>query len=116
MLDPAAPVPAPTDHLTVSDRWVIFARKRNDNFPPEGHREPAKVRGGDKRHFLPGPATTLVCGPEHERDVNWTPLSGNMGEAAETAAPEEPESPLGDLFFPKPYNNEQVHRTRLVIE
>ena len=31
-LSPTAPVPAATSHLCVSDRWVIFVRRRSDNF------------------------------------------------------------------------------------
>jgi very-short-patch-repair endonuclease/transcription elongation GreA/GreB family factor len=35
-----------------------------------------------------------------------------MGGPVEPVEPDEPESPLGDLFFPKPFNNEQVEIVR----
>jgi hypothetical protein len=106
-LDPTADVQPPATQLTVSDRWVIFARKRNDNFllkDIENLQKSVKEAKDD----LPGPAKTLVMGPEREGDKTWKPLSGTMGEPSGSINAEEPESPIGDLFFPKPFNNEQV--------
>ena len=62
----------------------------------------------ESKDDLPGPAKTLVTGPEREGDKTWKPLRGTMGEQPDSTVVEEPESPLGDLFFPKPFNNEQV--------
>ena len=106
-LDPTADVQPPATQLTVSDRWVIFARKRNDNFllkDIENLQKSVKEAKDD----LPGPAKTLVMGPEREGDKTWKPLSETLGEPSGSINAEEPESPIGDLFFPKPFNNEQV--------
>ena len=106
-LDPFAGVPPPAPQLTVSDRSVIFARKRNDNFLLKDI-ESLKKSVQELKDDLPGPAKTLVTGPEREGDKTWKPLRGTMGEQPDSTVVEEPESPLGDLFFPKPFNNEQV--------
>ncbi len=110
-LEPTSAVPAASAQLTVSDRWVIFARKRNDNFLLKDIENLQKSVEESKEN-LPGPAKTLVCGPEDNGPIIWQPLPGNMGGTAGQAGAEEPESPLGDLFFPKPYNNEQVDIVR----
>jgi very-short-patch-repair endonuclease/transcription elongation GreA/GreB family factor len=110
-LDPSAGIPPPAAQLTVSDRWVIFARKRNDNFLLKDIENLQKSVQAAKDD-LPEPAQTLVMGPAREGDKTWKPLSGTMGEPSDSIEVEEPESPLGDLFFPKPFNNEQVEIIR----
>ncbi len=110
-LDPSAGIPPPAAQLTVSDRWVIFARKRNDNFLLKDIENLQKSVQAAKDD-LPGPAQTLVMGPAREGDKTWKPLSGTMGEPSDSIEVGEPKSPLGDLFFPKPFNNEQVEIIR----
>jgi hypothetical protein len=110
-LDPTAQVPAATAQLTVSDRWVIFARKRNDNFLLKDIENLQKSIEQEKEN-LPGPALTLVTGPERATSGAWKPLTDVIGGAAATFEAEEPESPLGDLFFPKPFNSEQIEIVR----
>jgi very-short-patch-repair endonuclease len=110
-LESTSAVPAASAQLTVSDRWVIFARKRNENFLLKDI-ENLQKSVEESKDNLPGPAKTLVCGPEEHGSTTWQPLPGTMGGTAGSAEFEEPESPLGDLFFPKPYNNEQVDIVR----
>jgi AAA domain len=108
------PVPAAEgEYLTVSDRFVLFARRRSANsvlrdiehlkasvMPEQG--EPIK---------LDGAARTLVMGPPDGVDDIYQPLGDRLGAADAIALEfdEEPVDPVhGDLFFPKPFNNEQV--------
>jgi AAA domain len=108
------PVPAAEgEYLTVSDRFVLFARRRSANSvlrdierlkiavtPEQG--EPVKLGGA---------ARTLVMGPTDGLDDIYQPLGDRLG-AADAIALEFDEEPVdpdhGDLFFPKPFNKEQV--------
>jgi hypothetical protein len=105
------PVPAAASHLCVSDRWVIFVRRRSDNFLLNDIANLTKSieTGGD----LPDPAKTLVLGPTTEAASSWKPLGMGLGETSELEDTPAAASPLGELFFPKPSNREQaeiVHR------
>lgn len=105
--DPKSPLPEPDRQLSVSDRWVIFARKRSQNFLLRDI-ENLKNSIEQQKDDLPGPAKTLVMGPVTEGEQAWSPLSNSLGEAIAPTSDSNVESPLGDLFFPKPFNREQV--------
>lgn len=111
VFDPSFEIPPASSQLVVSDRWVLFVRRRNDNFLLKDI-ENLQKSVEDAKEQLPGPARTLVMGPERETDAAWKPLSGTMGGSVESPEPDEQESPLGDLFFPKPFNAEQVEILR----
>jgi hypothetical protein len=109
---PDAAPPAASQHLVVSDRWVFFARRRSDNFLLQ---DLANLKASVERapKDLPGPSRTLVMGPARAAGARWKPLSGAMGAAAGGAGPPDADAtPLGDLFFPKPFNDEQVEIVR----
>jgi very-short-patch-repair endonuclease/transcription elongation GreA/GreB family factor len=110
-LDPTTEIPNAKPNLLVSDRWVIFARKRTENFLLRDI-ENLKDSVERSKAILPGPAQTLVMGPDKEADVPWAPLSKSMGGDIGIIPDAAPASPLGDLFFPKPFNNEQVEIVR----
>jgi REase_MTES_1575/AAA domain len=95
----------------VSDRWVLFVRPRSDNFllkDIENLKKSAE-RAADK---LPSPAKTLVTGPSKEAEQPWRPLAPMVGEAIGGDDTPVADSPLGDLFFPKPFNDEQIEIVR----
>ena len=106
------PVPAAASHLCVSDRWVIFVRRRSDNFLLNDIANLTKsieTTGAD----LPDPAKTLVMGPAIKASVSpWKPLGPGLGETTEPEDPVAGESSLGELFFPKPFNHEQEEIVR----
>lgn len=109
---PDAAPPAASQHLVVSDRWVCFARRRSDNFLLQ---DLANLKASVERapEDLPGPSRTLVMGPARAAGARWKPLSDAMGAAAGDAGPPDADAtPLGDLFFPKPFNDEQVEIVR----
>jgi transcription elongation GreA/GreB family factor/very-short-patch-repair endonuclease len=109
--DAASEMPAASSQLTVSDCWVLFARRRSDNFILRDI-ENLKKSVEENKDDLPGPAKTLVMGPNDDGSNLWKPLGGNIGETPGDFEPDKDESPLGDLFFPKPYNDEQVEIVR----
>jgi very-short-patch-repair endonuclease len=111
-IEPTDPLPSAAAHLMVSDRWVIFARKRSDNFLLN---DIAKLKKSveENKEELPGPATTLVMGPSDVSSAPWKPLSGSLGgDLMPDSDVRDEDSPLGDLFFPKPFNDEQVDIVR----
>jgi very-short-patch-repair endonuclease len=106
IIDPSGEIPPASSQLTVSDRWVIFARRRNESFLLRDI-ESLQASIEKNQDDLPGPATTLVMGPEPPASPSWNPLSGIMGGSVGMPEADDTESPLGDLFFPKPFNEEQ---------
>jgi very-short-patch-repair endonuclease len=111
------PVPvAEGEILTVTDRYVLFARRRSSNSvlrdierfktklaPEEG--EPVILKGSTR---------TLVMGPADGIDDAYQPLTDRIEESNSAGAAEaEPIDPdHGDLFFPKPFNDDQVEIIR----
>lgn len=113
-LSASDPLPPGDARLSVSDRWVLYGRRRSESFILADlenlKRSVAEAAAEDR---LPGPAKTLVLGPERGiPDDAWKPLSARIeaelpGEpAAEGGLPEQ------DLFFPKPFNDDQIEIVR----
>lgn len=110
-MEPTAPPPAATQNLVTTDRWVLAARKRSDNFLLQdiaNLKQAIELSSTD----LPGPSRTLVMGPASSRSGSWGALPGSLGGVSGSAVADEPGAPLGDLFFPKPFNDEQVEIVR----
>jgi hypothetical protein len=112
-LPPDQAPPGPGDHLAVSDRWVIFGRKRSDSFllaDIESLKQSVSEAAGVGK--LPGPCRTLVMGPDASTTNDWTPIGDRVGQIGGQAPAAAPEKTLGDLFFPKPFNDEQIEIVR----
>lgn len=98
------------DSLIVTDTWAVFARPRSDNFfiaDLERLKEAVKETAD-----LPGAGMRLVTQPS---DVpSYTPslidlCSGQLGASGlPPAIQPEPPADSGELFFPKPFNEDQV--------
>jgi len=114
----AEPVPEPEgEFLIVSDRYVLYARKRSSNsvLRDIDHLknsvsgecgEPAKIDGSTR---------TLVLGPPDGIDDTFTPLGDRLGGAdtlPSDTGDDVTDADHGDLFFPKPFNDEQVEIIR----
>ena len=96
-------LPDRTPQLTITDTWVIFARRRSPNFLIDDlQRLRANVEIASE---LPRGAAMLVCAPDavvrDKQPVYFRGLS-YTGEAALHG------TTLRELYFPKPYNDEQV--------
>ncbi|PZA11562.1 DNA helicase [Rhodopseudomonas palustris] len=114
-IEPTVPPRPATQNLVVTDRWVVAARKRSDNFLLQdiaNLKHAIELSPGD----LPGPSRTLVMGPAPSRTNRWGSLTGSLGGLSESGVIDEPSAPLGDLFFPKPFNDEQVEIVRRLEE
>ncbi|MBN8440082.1 MAG: AAA family ATPase [Thauera sp.] len=98
------PVPPPGSHLIVTDEWVLLSRPRSNNFLFDDLRRlQEKLEAGAD---IPSGPLSLVSPPSDEpvrhSEIRFRGLSsrgsGNSGAAASTQ----------ELFFPLPYNDEQV--------
>lgn len=99
----ASAFPVPGDDLVVSDAWVLLARPRSNNFLHEDI-ERLKANLGEDASIPLGPLS-LVTPPSDEplyfEPVSFRGLSGSSGGAGTKGTPKE-------LYFPLPYNHEQV--------
>jgi len=107
------PVPAAEgEALTVSDRWVLFARRRSSNSVLRDIESFKRAIGSneDEPVILKGATRTLVMGPSDGMDGIYQPLGDKIGMLDPTdRGGDEPVDPdHGDLFFPKPFNDDQV--------
>ena len=116
-LPASEPVPAAEGrNLTVSDRYVLFARRRSAN---SVLRDIERFKG--KLAFdevdpvvLEGAARTLVMGPGDGIDDAFEPISDAIetGDAGSLPVEEPIDPDQGDLFFPKAFNDDQVEIIR----
>jgi hypothetical protein len=112
------PVPEPEgEYLTVSDRYVLYARRRSNNSVLRDiERLKKEVSSEDGKPIkIEGSTRTLVLGPADGIDDTFKPLGDRLGAADQIQldADEAPVDPdHGDLFFPKPFNDEQVEIIR----
>jgi len=109
----AGKLPEFAEALAVTNTWVVFARRKSTNFLVEDIR---RLRDAVEREPVPdGAPKVLVETPEGavpEREPRvWRGLSStgfrveNSGTRAHAT---EAEVPFSELYFPKPFNAEQV--------
>ena len=115
-LPPSEPLRPGRENLAVSDRWVIFARPRSDSFVLRDiERLKAAIdRQAAAGQVLPGAARILVLGPGNEKPAGMSyALSSTLGRAIEPGpAPDDTSQDGGDLFFPLPFNADQIEIVR----
>lgn len=95
--------PSPTEELVVSDSWVVLSRPRPNNYLHEDI-ERLKKRISDNCEIPLGPLALVT--PPSDEQVTYEPvafrgLSGYTGGSGVKGEPRE-------LYFPLPYNQEQV--------
>lgn len=93
-------IPAPGDNLVVTDEWVILARPRSNNYLFEDLRRlQVKIEAGC---VIPDGPLSLVTPPSDEavdyESVGFRGLSSRGGAGGK----------VQELYFPLPYNDEQV--------
>lgn len=107
-------LPVPSDALTVTNTWVVFARRKGTNFLIEDIR---RLRAKVESEPVPdGAATVLVEDPVGEaperfprpwRGVSTSGFYPGWGSSGAEGEANTSES-VGELYFPKPFNAEQV--------
>ena len=97
--------------LAIDDQWVLFARPRS------GHVlladiDRLKTAARDLDRPIEGLALRLVTDPSMVAGEAWAPLSGTLGASAAPETTDEPVTLATDVFFPKPFNDDQVAMVR----
>jgi very-short-patch-repair endonuclease len=112
------PLPEPPeDRLAVSDRWVIYARRRSINATLrdiQHLKEEIAPEEGDGVK-LTGAARTLIMGARDDGERGYEPLGTTLGVRDTVSAEinqERIDPDHGDLFFPKAFNDDQVQIVR----
>ncbi|ULO25111.1 AAA domain-containing protein [Methylocystis sp. SB2] len=117
-LSATEPVPAAEGEvLTVSDRYVLFARRRSSNSVLRDiDRLKTSLSSSDGEPvILEGATRTLVMGPTDGVGDVYQPLGDKIGmsdPAGDGFEAEQIDPDHGDLFFPKPFNDDQVQIIR----
>jgi very-short-patch-repair endonuclease len=94
--------PAPGDDLVVSDAWVLLARPRANNYLHEDIEQlKGRLKSGDA---IPGGSLAMVTPPSDEA-VSHEPI---RFRGLSSGASPGSSSPVRELYFPLPYNDEQV--------
>jgi very-short-patch-repair endonuclease/uncharacterized protein (DUF1810 family) len=107
-------LPKATEHLVVTDTWVLFARPRTASLFVQDLLRFEKALESNSEIVLPGAVAAIVSDPSNESNEvtlpsfrGLSPVTGN-GDSDDSA--EKPR----ELFFPMPYNDEQVHTVQLL--
>ncbi len=109
--DPADPDPAASGTLAIDDTWVLFARPRSAHVLLADI-DRLKAASRDPTLAVEGLATRLVTEPSDEAGEGWTPLSDTLGDSPALPDPEAPGGLATEVFFPKPFNDDQVEIVR----
>ncbi|HVX91769.1 MAG TPA: AAA domain-containing protein [Xanthobacteraceae bacterium] len=98
--------------LTVTDRWVLFARPRSQHVVLQDI-DRLRRYAENEANDIGGLAQRLVTEPSDARPSEaWTPLSTKIGDSLPGVGPAEEKASLDDVFFPKPFNDDQIEIVR----
>jgi hypothetical protein len=108
----AASEPPKASRLTVTDKWVLFARPRSQHVVLQDIDRLRRFTGDEERP-LDGLPKRLVTEPSQEAPSGaWEPLSTRIGgSSGGNETPAQDDDTL-DVFFPKPYNDDQLEIIR----
>ena len=96
----------PGDGPLVTGDWVLYARPRSQHVVLDDiARFRAAAAGGGA---VGGLAERLVTPPSAAAEGGWAPLADRLSAEGDVPAPAEGEPGFGEVFFPKPFNDDQV--------
>ncbi len=103
----AGPGDAAGDGPAVGGDWVLYARPRSQHVLLDDiARFRTAAQGGSP---VDGLAARLVTPPSETPRGEWAALGGRLGEVPPELATDATGEPgFGDVFFPKPFNDDQV--------
>jgi AAA domain-containing protein len=102
------------EQLTFTDNWVLFARPRSQHVVLQDI-DRLRRNAEDEETSIGGVAERLVTAPSQTVGADgWLPLSTVIGGSTAGEAAAEPEISFGDVFFPKPFNSDQVEIIRRI--
>lgn len=110
---PSSSVQTPQQQrLTVTDRWALFARPRSQHVVLQ---DIDRLRRSAEKEERPiqGLAERLVTHPSNDVEPGgWLPLSPKIGGTLSGDATKTAGIELADVFFPKPFNDDQLEILR----
>jgi hypothetical protein len=108
----ASPETAQTSRLTVTDKWVLFARPRSQHVVLQDI-DRLRRSAENEKHPIEGLPERLVTEPSGEAPKGeWGPLSPRIGGSDSGAEAPHPKDDALDVFFPKPFNDDQLEVIR----
>lgn len=103
---------AASGRLTVTDKWVLFARPRSQHVVLQDIDRLRRSASNEERK-IKGLAERIVTHPSQEvGDDGWQPLSPRLGGTSGEVETVPGDADLTDIFFPKPYNDDQLEIIR----
>jgi hypothetical protein len=100
---PSSKPPTASDRLVVTDTWMLYVRPKSAHFLLQDLQR-LKDAARQLEELPPGPYTLFKDPSKEPPTFSKIPFRGISSPSPEPVAGRNPE----DLFFPKPYNNEQV--------
>lgn len=99
-------LPKAGENLCVTDTWVLLARPRASNLMVQDLiRFEKAIANGEAPELLPGALQAIFLDPATENtDVELPPFRGLSAVSGNGSSRKKP----SELYFPKPYNDEQV--------
>ena len=98
--------------LTVTDKWVLFARPRSPHVVLQDI-DRLRRSTGDEERSIDGLPQRLVTEPSREAPEGaWEPLSTRIGGSSGGGEVPLPADDALDVFFPKPFNDDQLEIIR----
>lgn len=108
---PSQVEPNPT-RLTVTDRWVLFARPRSQHIVLQDI-DRLRRAAEDEEKPIGGVAERLITEPSKVSPAGtWEPLDHRIGAFAGDSISSHQEDSSFDVFFPKPFNDDQIEIVR----
>jgi very-short-patch-repair endonuclease len=98
--------------LTVTDQWALFARPRSQHVVLQDI-ERLRRAAQDEKYPLSAVAERIVTEPSRTAPRSrWGPLNTRIGGSQGEAAASEPNDSSFDVFFPLPFNDDQIEIIR----
>ena len=112
----SAVAPAQPTRLTVTDKWVLFARPRSQHVVLQDIDRLRRSAENEKQP-IEGLGERLVTHPSHHVGSDgWQPLSPRIGGTDVEGEASQEKNDLTDVFFPKPFNDDQLEILRRLSE
>ena len=98
--------------LTVTDQWVLFARPRSQHIVLQDIDRLRKAAEDDSKP-ISGVSERLVTEPSKTAAASgWSPLDQRIGGSGGEGGGREFNDAFFDVFFPKPFNDDQIEIVR----
>ncbi len=108
-------LPKASEELKVTDTWVLFARPRSASlFIQDIERFKKKLDDKAITDKLPKPVTAIVTDPATTNEDIPLPSLRGLSTACGSIGHSISSKPAQDLFFPMPFNDEQVRIVQLL--